>query len=167
MKKNVAIVDTKTKVLRFTFEDVEYVIDLKEGDLHDNWNSFEDKNGSIWDINFNWEDYVGQKPYFTIYPVLVNEDGSFPPDSTQWDDGISFKVKKIGNRDDYFKEVRFNYLFDSSSPLKFEVINENEEVVLKTKRGGRASDEVYLQAVKNNIKCYIVAIASNGARKKI
>ncbi len=167
MKNNTAIVNCKTKMLTLMFQNEQHVIDLREGDLHDNWNAFQDKSGAIWDVNFTWEDSVGEKPYLTIYVVLQNEDGTFPENSTQWDDSVSFTLKKIGSRHDYFKEERFKYRFDSTLPLSFEVFDNKGNSVLKTKRGNKASDEVYYQLLQNNKECYIVATDSNGATKKL
>jgi hypothetical protein len=167
MKNLTSIVDTKNKTLTLMFQNEKHVIDLTEGDLHDNWNAFTDKNGGVWDVNFTWEDSVGEKPYLTIYPVLQNEDGSFPENSTQFDKDISFSVKKIGTRNDYFREKRFSYRFDSSLPLSFEVFDSKGKSILKTKSGNRASDEACYQLLQHNDKCVIVATDSNGATKKL
>jgi hypothetical protein len=167
MKKLTSIVDCKNKILTLMFQNEKHVIDLREGDLHDNWNAFTDKNSEVWDVNFTWEDTTGEKPYLSIYPVLQNEDGTFPENSTQWDEDISFKVKKIGTRDEYFREVRFGYRFDSSLPLKFEVFDSKGVVILKTKSGNKASDEAYYRLLQFNDQCVIVATDSNGATRKL
>lgn len=167
MKNLTSIVDCKNKVLTLMFQNEKHVIDLTEGDLDDNWNAFTDKNGKVWDVNFTWEDATGEKPYLSIYPVLQNEDGTFPENSTQWDEDISFKVKKIGSRDDYFRDERFKYCFDSTLPLSFEVFNSKGKSILKTKSGSKASDEACYQLLQHNDQCVIVATDSNGATKKL
>jgi len=167
MKNLTSIVDCKHKVLTLMFNGELHVIDLTEGDLHDNWNAFTDKDGNIWDLNFSWEDDKGEKPYLSIYPVLQNEDGTLPENSTQWDEDISFKVKKIGSRSDYFKEERFKYRFDSTLPLIFRVYDADEKLLLKTKSGNKASDECVYQKLQFNNVCHIIVSDSNGATKRL
>lgn len=167
MKNNTAIVDCKNKTLVFMFLGELHTIDLREGDLPDNWNAIMDKNKEVWDVNFSWDDSLGEKPYLTLYAVTQNEDGTFPENSTQWDNYVSFSVKKLGTRDDYFQEERFKYRFDPMLPLTFRVYDANDNLILKTKRGNRASDETVHQKMQNNKECYIVATDSNGATKKL
>lgn len=165
MKNNTAIVDTKNKVLTLMFQNEQHVVDLKEGDLHDNWNCITDGNGVLWDINFTWEDTKGEKPYLTVYALFEADENGFQ--STNFDESTSIKVKTTGNRDEYFKEERFSYKFDSTSSLTFRVFDSKDNLILKTKKGNKASDEVYYQLLQHNKKCYIVATDSNGATKKL
>ena len=165
MKNNTAIVDTKNKVLTLMFQNEQHVIDLREGDLHDNWICFTDSNNVLWDINFSWEDTKGEKPYLTVYGLDEADVNGFQ--STNWDESTSIKVTATGNRDEYFKEERFNYVFNPMLPLTYRVFDENDNLVLKTKRGNRASDEAVYQLFQHNKKCYIVVTDSNGATKRI
>lgn len=165
MKNNTAIVDTKNKVLTLMFQNEQHVVDLTEGDLHDNWNCITDKNDVLWDINFSWEDTKGEKPYLTVYALFEADENGHQ--STDFDNSTSITVKSLGNRDDYFREERFSYRFDSSLPLSFEVFNSKGELVLKTKRGNRASDEACYRLLQFNDKCVIVATDSNGATRKL
>ena len=165
MKNNTSIVDCKNKTLTLMFQNEIHIVDLREGDLHDNWNSIEDKNGIVWDINFSWEDTKGEKPYLSIYGLQEADENGFQ--STDWDDQHSLTVKTLGNRDIYFREERFKYKFDSSLPLSFEVFDEKDKLILRTKRGNRASDESVYQFLQHNKMCYIVVTDSNGASKKL
>ena len=165
MKNNTAIVDTKNKVLTLMFQNEQHVVDLREGDLHDNWNCITDSNDVVWDINFSWEDSKGEKPYLTVYALEEADENGFQ--STNWDESTSIKVTATGNRDEYFKEERFKYTFDSSLPLKFEVFDSKGNLILKTKRGNKASDEVYYQLLQYNKECHIIATDSNGATKRL
>jgi hypothetical protein len=165
MKNNTAIVDTKNKVLTLMFQNEQHVVDLTEGDLHDNWNCITDKNDVLWDINFSWEDTKGEKPYLTVYALFEADENGHQ--STDFDNSTSITVKSLGNRDDYFKDERFKYRFDSSLPLTFRVFDEKDNLILKTTRGNRASDESVYQLLQFNKKCYIVVMDSNGATKRI
>ena len=100
MKNNTAIVDTKNKVLTLMFQNEQHVVDLREGDLHDNWNCITDKNDVLWDINFSWEDTKGEKPYLSVYALLEADDNGYQ--STNWGEYTPISVKTLGNRDDYF-----------------------------------------------------------------
>ena len=165
MKNNTAIVDTKNKVLTLMFQNEQHIVDLTEGDLHDNWNCITDKNDVLWDINFSWEDTKGEKPYLSVYALLEADDNGYQ--STNWGEYTPISVKTLGNRDDYFKEKRFTYRFDSSLPLTFRVFDEQDNLILKTTRGNRASDESVYQLLQFNKKCHIVVMDSNGATKRI
>jgi hypothetical protein len=165
MKNLTSIVDTKNKTLTLMFQNEKHVIDLTEGDLHDNWNSIIDKNDVVWDINFSWEDTKGEKPYLSVYALFEADENGYQ--STNWDESTSISVKSLGNRDDYFKEERFKYRFDSTLPLTFRVFDEQDNLILKTSRGNRASDESVYQLLQHNKKCYIVATDSNGATRKL
>jgi len=165
MKNNTAIVDTKNKVLTLMFQNEQHVVDLREGDLHDNWNCITDKNDVLWDINFSWEDTKGEKPYLSVYALLEADDNGYQ--STNWGEYTPISVKTLGNRDDYFKDERFKYRFDSSLPLTFRVFDEQDNLILKTTRGNRASDESVYQLLQFNKKCHIVVMDSNGATKRI
>ncbi len=165
MKNNTAIVDTKNKVLTFVFQDEQHVIDLTEGDLHDNWNSFTDSNGVLWDINFSWEDSKGEKPFLTVYGLDEANIEGFQ--STNFSDSTTITVKAIGTRDEYFKEARFDYVFNPMLPLTYRVFDNDDNLVLKTKRGNRASDEAVYQMLQHNKECYIIVTDSNGATKRI
>ena len=165
MKNNTGIVDTKNKVLTFMFQDEQHVVDLREGDLHDYWNCITDSNGVLWDINFSWSDTKGEKPYLSVYALLEpNEDGF---QTTDYDDYTSISIKATGNRDEYFKEERFKYRFDPMSSLTYRVYDMVDNLILKTKRGNRASDEAVYQMLQNNKECYIIVTDSNGATKRI
>ena len=165
MKKNSAIVDCTKKVLTIVFNGEEHVVDLREGDLHDNWNSIQDNNDVVWDINFSWEDTKGEKPYLSIYALEdADENGC---QSTKWDDYTSIKVKAIGNRDIYFKEDRFKYRFDSTSSLTFRVYDQADNLLFKTKSLNRASDFITNHKWLTRLNSYMVATDSNGATKKI
>ena len=165
MKNNTAIVDVKNKTLTIMFQNEQHLVDLTEGDLHDNWNCITDKNDVLWDINFSWEDTTGEKPYLTIYALHEADENGHQ--STDFYNSTSIKVKALGSRDEYFKEKRFSYRFDPMSPLTFRVYDADDNLILKTKRGNRASDETVYQKLQNNKECYIVATDSHGATKKL
>lgn len=165
MKNNTAIVDVKNKTLTIMFQNEQHLVDLTEGDLHDNWNCITDKDDVLWDINFSWEDTTGEKPYLTIYALHEADENGHQ--STDFYNSTSIKVKALGSRDEYFKEKRFSYRFDPMLPLTFRVYDASDNLILKTKRGNRASDETVYQKLQNNKECYIVATDSNGATKKL
>jgi len=160
MKKNTAILDTHTKLIKFDFNGTEYTVDLKEGDLEDNWNSIVDKNQVIWDFNFTWEHEVGEKPYLTIHSLeFVN--GNYQKD---YKNDTSIKiVETVGNRSFYFDDKDFVYNYKLKA--YFEVFNGKDEVVLKTKSLNRASDEtVNLKTFKQDPNGYVIATDLEGAK---
>ena len=130
MKNNTAIVDVKNKTLTIMFQNEQHLVDLTEGDLHDNWNCITDKDDVLWDINFSWEDTTGEKPYLTIYALHEADENGHQ--STDFYNSTSIKVKALGSRDEYFKEKRFTYRFDPMLPLTFRVYDANDNLILKT-----------------------------------
>lgn len=163
MKKNTAILDTHTKLIKFDFNGTEYTVDLKEGDLHDSWNSIVDTKGITWDFNFTWDHETGAKPYLNIYGVLGEGNNM----STDWDNNTSIKITEIvGNRSFYFddKDFEFNYRLKPT----YEVFNGKDESVLKTKSLNRASDEtVNLKTFKQDPNGYVIATDLEGAIRNL
>lgn len=158
MTNEVAILDCFNRTIKFKFNDEIFIIKLTEGDLHDNWNTITTGEESFFDTNFTWEDIKGQKPNFTVYPI--NDENQ-----TDWDNGTTISInKKLGNRDDYFEELRFTYKFDSTLPLVFRVFDENNKLILKTKSLNKASDEKFLGNKKGK-QYKLVASDSNFATK--
>lgn len=66
------IINFDKKMLYLNFNGVEYVINLKDGDLEDNWNSFVDSGGVTYDVNFTLNDDL--EPVVSVYS-LVKRDG--------------------------------------------------------------------------------------------
>lgn len=65
-----AVIEVYSKVMNLRFRGENFIIDLKQGDLEDNWNSilFTD-NGVEFDTNFTWE----ENPSLCLYPVRDGE----------------------------------------------------------------------------------------------
>jgi hypothetical protein len=164
MKKNTAILNTITKMINFNFNGEIFEVDLKEGDLHDSWNSILNKNDDGFDVNFSWQHTdLDPKPGFEIYPLLDNGDGTFSADHSDYT--IIKIVEIIGDKSQYFYDKPYEY--NSKLPLRFEVFNANGELQMKTKRLNKASDEVVTQRFRGNLDWYVEAIDSNGARKNL
>lgn len=164
MKKNTALLDCVNKLITFNFNDEIFTVDIKEGDLHDSWNSITDKNGVIWDFNFTWEDSkYDPKPHLTIYGLHEpNEDGSL---STNWDESTTIKIGKA-DKDTFFKEERFRYIFDATSPITCRVYNDKDEEVFKSKSFNKSCDELYLRNL-SGVKHYMILTDKNNATKLI
>lgn len=167
MKNNTAIVDTKTKVLTIMFQNEQHTVDLREGDLHDNWNCITDSKGILWDINFSWEDSKGCKPELAIYALLEADGNGYQSTDYDSDDNVEMQVKVLGTREEYFRERRFTYTFDSTSSLTFRLYDELDNVLLKTKKLNKAVDELTTQRLHSQKRFYLVATDANGATKKI
>lgn len=137
MKNNQGILNLTEKKIYFKFNDEDFVMDLTEGDLPDNWNAFQTKDGVERDLNFTWDGYSEKdKPYFTVYG-LTKDEGDNEFWSTNWDDRTSIKlIQVIGTEGEYF-----GIPFTSTTKLTFEVADKDGNIVLKTKRLNRASDE--------------------------
>jgi hypothetical protein len=158
MKNNTAILDSVNKIITFKYLDEVFTVDIKEGDIEDSWNSITDKNGVIWDFNFSWEDEEGCQPYLSIYG-LKEIEGQLHIDTKK---STSIKIPK-SNRDIFFKEERFKYIFNPTLPLVFRVFDKNDKLVLKTKSGNKASDE----QVITGKGAYIIITDSNNATKRL
>lgn len=158
MKKNTAILDTVTKLIKFNYNGEEFTVDLKEGDLEDSWNSIVTKDEVIWDFNFTWEE--GEKPYMTIYS-LEFVDGNYQRD---YKNDTSVKIVQIiGDQNQYFNDKSFEYDYRLKS--HFEVFNANDELKLKTKSMNRASDTtVTAKFIHKEEGWYVIAVDTNGAR---
>ena len=101
MENNQGILNLTEKNITFKFNDEDFIMDLTEGDIDDNWNSFVDKEGVIRDLNFWLE--AGGKPYLSIYPVINNADDTFSTD-VDWLNAISVElIEIIGSEEEYFK----------------------------------------------------------------
>ncbi len=107
MKKNTAILNTITKVINFNFNGEEFELDLKEGDLEDNWNSIVNEFEVVFDTNFSWEEVEPDeeelygKAYFSVYGLTDNGDGTW---STNTSDSTSIEIVEIiGSKKQYFK----------------------------------------------------------------
>lgn len=129
-----------------------FVIDLKEGDLGDSWNSIKLKTGEIFDFNFGWQRSI--EPAVTLYAV---DSVHLTTDFSDW---TTIKIKEIiGTQSDYF-----NLSFDSSLPLKFELLKDNK-VIYKAKSLTKLANEkvkrelLYKQPLQKRV------IDSNGASK--
>jgi len=162
MKNNTAILNCETKIIKFKYLNEEFTVDLKEGDIQDSWNTITDKNGVMWDVNFSWEDEKGEKPSFAVYGLKKNGKGELNID---YNKETSIKIGK-SDRNIYFKEDRFKYVFNPLLPLVFTVFDENDELVLKTKRGNKASDTKSNLTI-NGGKPYMIVTDSNGATKRL
>lgn len=168
MKKNTAIFNTITKKINFNFNGEEFEVDLREGDLEDNWNQIEMKNGDVFDVNLSWQgedDDETERPSFSAYPVYPNNDaeGTW---SADWSDNRPIKiVEVIGDKNYYFndKPHEFNHML----PTRYEVFDENDVLQLKTKRFNKAVDTATTQKVFHQKEWYVIAIDSNNARKNL
>lgn len=139
-----AILNAKLKTISFTFKDELFTIDLKEGDLHDNWNSIILSNGIIYDTNFDW--YL--KPQLSLY--RCGDEEQQYDDSTLIDD---FTI--VGTKADYF-----DLEFDSELSSVFILFAENGEVKIISKSLNTISD-------RKEENDYIICIDNNGATKTI
>ena len=157
MKNNQAILNLSEKKINFKFNGEDFIMDLTEGDLHDNWNSFETKDGVIRDLNFTWNGFSeGEKPYLTVYELRDNGDGTWSTDSFSGTD-VSIKIiEVIGTEGEYF-----DIPFDGVKTAYFEVSNSDGTVFLKTKRFNKAVDISTLE------KKDCICIDVYGNRKKI
>jgi hypothetical protein len=163
-KNNTAILDTHTKLIKFMFNNEEFEVDIKEGDIEDSWNAIEDKKGVLWDFNFTWESEE-EEAYLCIYGLTPPDEEGYQ--STNWNEDTSIKIVEIvGNASFYFnnKDFEFNHLL----PTRFEVFNEKDELQLKTKKFNKACDTTSCaKLLDGKDGWYFVAIDSNGARKKL
>ena len=166
LKKNTAILDTIKKTIEFNFNGEEFTVDLTEGDLEDNWNCIEMKNGDPFDVNLSWQgdiDDESEKPCFSAYPVYPNNDaeGTW---SADWSDDRPIKiVKVIGDKNYYFNDEPQKFIHLSKHT--FEVFNGEGELQLKTKSFNRAVDTAgSAEWLKKGTGWYVEAIDPNGTR---
>lgn len=166
MKNNTAILDCITKIITFKFNNEEFTVDIKEGDIDDSWNSIVDKDGVVWDVNFGWEDskYV-PKPSFTVYALEKDKDGFY---STNTSDYTNIKIGKttLADKDIFFRERRFTYPFDVESPVVCKLYNDKDELVFTTKSGNKASDEAYFRRMKGE-KTYTIMMDKHNATMRL
>ncbi len=157
MKNNQGILNLTEKKIFFKFNDEDFEMDLTEGDLEDNWNSFVTENGVVRDLNFHWEGYSeNHKPTLTVYELRDNGDGTFSTDTFNGSEVLIKLISVIGTEGEYF-----GIPFDGTTKLTFEVFDKNGELVLKTKKFTKACDESYIIGGTN------IAIDIYGNRKQI
>lgn len=108
MENNQGILNLTEKKIYFKFNDEDFVMDLTEGDLDDNWNSFTTKDGVVRDLNFHWEGYSeGSVPNLTIYELRDNGDGTWSTDLYSNSDVDVELIEVIGTEAEYF-DIPFN-----------------------------------------------------------
>ena len=158
MRNKQAIVDFLKEEITLKFDNELFIINMKEGDKEDNWNSFTTKKGIVRDINFHISLSKNSCEIFlSVYPLIKNDDGTY---STDMENGIKIKIAQtIGNVGKYL-----NIPFDGVNLLYFEVINKFDGgVFLKTKSFNRAVDTRF--SARFNLD--LVAIDMYGNRKKL
>lgn len=156
MKNNQGILNLTEKKIYFRYGNEDFIMDLTEGDLHDNWNSFTTKDGVVRDLNFSWEGYSeNHKPNLTIYPLRDNGDGTFSTDVFSGNDSQIKLTKVIGTEGEYFG-IPFNGVKTKS----FEIIKD-DKIILKTKSFNKACDTAYFE------KAQCICIDVYGNRKTI
>jgi hypothetical protein len=96
MENNTAILNAKQKVITFKFKDQMFAVDLKEGDLGDNWNSVRLKS-LVFDVNLVWEEDF--EPSMALYHTYRSGYSLI----TKHEDFISFALTVIGTQKNYFK----------------------------------------------------------------
>jgi len=74
MKNNTATLNCKTKLITFQFQNELFIVDLKEGDLNDSWNTITTSDGVEWDINFYWDGET-RVPNLSVYGLEDNGEG--------------------------------------------------------------------------------------------
>ena len=142
MKNNQGVLNLNEKKIHFKYNDEDIVMDLTEGDLDDNWNSFRSKDGAIYDLNFHWLGYSQKhKPNLTLYPLINNGDGTF---STNFDEDVNIKlVEVIGTEGAYF-----GIPFDGVKTSHFELFDKDGVLKLTTKKFNKACDESIINSWK-------------------
>ena len=155
MKNNQGILNLTEKKVSFKFNDEDFVMDLTEGDLHDSWNSFVDKNNVTRDLNFHWEGFSeNHKPSLTVYELTDNGDGTW---STNWSEDTNIKlIQVIGTEGEYF-----DLPFDGTTKLTFEVTDKDGNLIMKSNSFNKACDE----SIINN--AIFTAIDVYGNRKQL
>ncbi len=99
MKRNYKV-DFDKKTLEINFDNETHKIDLTEGDADDNWNSFETKDGKIYDVNAFFED--DEKPTSKNFTVVLYEIIS-TEHSENYSNPIVLKGSKSGRIKKYFQ----------------------------------------------------------------
>lgn len=153
MKNNQAILNLTEKKIYFKFNNEDFIMDLTEGDLHDNWNSFNTNDEIVRDINFTWEGFSnGEKPYLRVYELRDNGDGTWSTDIYS-NTVVSIKIiKVIGTEGEYF-----DIPFDGVKTSYFELFEVDGTLRLKTKKFNKACDISYI----NNWQCVCIDIYGN------
>ena len=97
MEQNIAHVHCYEKILEIKFNGERHLVNLMQGDLHDNWNGITDLNGDVWDINLHWDEENMEIPSLIVYSV--DEDGV--TDFFSYDE---IPTSILGTKEQYFKK---------------------------------------------------------------
>ncbi len=149
MKNKQAIVDFVKEEIRFKFLNEEFVMNLKEGDKEDNWNSFVTKDEVVRDLNFCIFPDEGEM-FFTAYELIANGDGTWSTDTSS-DTKIKI-IEVIGSVGSYL-----DIPFDGVKTSHFELFDDNGVMQLKTKKFNKACD----LSIINKWKHYCIDIYGN------
>lgn len=126
-----SVIDLKSKMLRFVFNDETFNINLGDGkgDLGDYWGTITLKDETQKDFNFSWEGYSeGSYPSLSIYGLLRGEDGDEGTLTidTSSDTPVNI-ILVFGTEDDYFEEVKIDsFRVRFISYIDVEAINREE-----------------------------------------
>ena len=117
MNNNSAILNCISKELLLKFEDKYFIVDLKEGDLEDSWNSIQFSDKTTLDFNFSW-DYSDENPNACLYGLTYLPESDTYETNTK--EAYPIKITNtFGNKADYF-----DYEFQPNNKDKsYKVIN--------------------------------------------
>lgn len=159
MKNNCAILNCFTKQLFFKFEDKHFTVDLTEGDLEDSWNTIAFSENTELDFNFYWEE--GTEPCASLYGLILNEDGTYSPDTS---DSYPLSIVNVfGTYADYFNEE-----FNANKGNVSYKVYVGSKLVKRTKSLNTASDmSVNLIMLEKQEDVHVIAVDRSGATKII
>lgn len=151
MENNEAVLDCLKRQLGLMFKNNFYVIDLSQGDLHDNWNSIK-VGDKIYDVNFSWDD----EPLCSVYEVINNQTSTV---------GVSLSIINIlGTKKEYFGDDYFeiddellghsvlNQIESDIRDMDFDAYSELMMKLLKNKDNKKILFNYLSQSAQENLK---------------
>ena len=151
MENNEAVLDCLKRQLGLMFKNNFYVIDLSQGDLHDNWNSIK-VGDKICDVNFSWD----EEPLCSVYEVINNQTSTV---------GVSLSIINIlGTKKEYFGDEYFeideellehsvlNQIESDINDMDFDAYSELMMKLLKNKDNKKILFNYLSQSAQENLK---------------
>lgn len=116
MKNNTAILNTKTLKLRIKFKNEEFIVDMQDGDIEDNWNTIDLADGTSYDLNLYWEEESMRRPSLSLYGLVLDKNNLW---NTNTLDAYGIKVlQKDCYKKEYFSNHKGSWINQIKNKLK-------------------------------------------------
>jgi hypothetical protein len=161
MGNNSAILNCVSKELYIRFIDKFFIVDLKEGDLEDNWNTILFSENTMLDVNLDW-DFNSDFPTLCLYGLTYNAEKEVYETNTDEAYPISI-VNIFGSKALYFGED-----YKANIGINVYRVYSKSEMIKRTTSLSQASDLGAKLMISDKMPdIHITVTDKNGASKVV